>query len=159
MVSGVAQPSDTAIKTLPEIIKQASQSPLGIFALMIVALSIMSYVFFTSARPKIKILIFFLMFSGVVAYGVAISRAVSGTSNVGVYQVRVVVLSPQGTPVDDSKVWSSVGGESMRVEGGWQLIIPAAVKPADGKVTVYAQVNAAFLAGHSDSLLGTSRRI
>jgi len=150
MVSGVVQPSTTAIKTLPEIIKQASQSPLGIFALMIVALSIISYAFFKSAKPKVKISIFFAMLAGVVAYGVAISRAASATSNAAVYRVRVIVLSSQGTPVDDSRVWSSAGGEAMRVEGGWQFVIPAAAKPADGRVTVYAQVTAAFLTGQTE---------
>lgn len=67
-----------------------------------------------------------------------------------VYHVRVTVLNLQQTPVEDAKVWSSIGGEPKKVAGGWQFDIPAASKPADGTVTVYASMASAFLTGRRE---------
>ena len=46
-----------------------------------------------------------------------------------------------------------MGGEPKRVSGGWEFDIPAAGKPADGKLVVYAAVPQAFLKGQSETLL------
>jgi hypothetical protein len=67
-----------------------------------------------------------------------------------IYRVRVTVVGPQGTPVDDAKVWSSMGGEPKKVAGGWQFDIPAASRPADGKLTIWASLEAAYLKGNKD---------
>ncbi|HEV8483343.1 MAG TPA: DUF4062 domain-containing protein [Blastocatellia bacterium] len=72
----------------------------------------------------------------------------------GVYRVRATVTNPQGIPVEEAKVWSSVGGEPKKVAGGWQFDIFAASKPQDGKLTIYAQQENAFLAGQADQILG-----
>lgn len=64
-----------------------------------------------------------------------------------IYRVRVTVLDLQQIPVEDAKVWSSIGGEPKKVAGGWQFDIPAASKPADGKVLLYASKKTAFLIG------------
>lgn len=53
------------------------------------------------------------------------------------YRLRVTVLE-KGQPVEDAEVRSSVGGEKKKVEGGWELDVPAGILPADRKVTVYA---------------------
>lgn len=52
-----------------------------------------------------------------------------------IYRVRVTVIDPQRVPVEDAKVWSTVGGEPKKVAGGWQFDIPGASLPGDGKVT------------------------
>jgi len=70
-----------------------------------------------------------------------------------VYQLRVVVLDPQQTPVEDARVWSSSGGEPKKVAGGWQFDIPAASLPSDRRLTVYAMVSASFLKGQSQLTL------
>ena len=70
-----------------------------------------------------------------------------------VYQLRAVVVDPQQTPVEDAKVWSSLGGEPKKVSGGWQFDIPAASIPSDHKLTIYATVPASFLKGQSDVIL------
>jgi hypothetical protein len=66
-----------------------------------------------------------------------------------VYRVRVTVLDPDKTPVDDAKVWSSMGGEPKKVGGGWQFDIPAVSKPVDGRLTVYARVENTALIGQT----------
>ena len=66
---------DALFKSLPEVIKAAAQSPLGILALLVVALSILAYVFFARAAVKIRVGIFVLLFAGVVGFAVALFRA------------------------------------------------------------------------------------
>ena len=48
-----------------------------------------------------------------------------------IYHVRITVVGPDGTPVEDAKVWSAAGGEPKKVAGGWQFDIPAAAAPAE----------------------------
>jgi hypothetical protein len=74
-----------------------------------------------------------------------------------IYRVRVTVLDAQQIPVEDARVWSSMGGEAKKVAGGWQFDIPAASKPADGKLTVYAAVSSAFLTGRRELHLADDR--
>jgi hypothetical protein len=66
---------DQLFKSLPDIIRAAAQSQLGILALLVVALSILAYVFFARASVKIRVGIFVLLFAGVIGFGVAVLRA------------------------------------------------------------------------------------
>lgn len=149
-MSLAVQLSGEAVKRWPEIIKQASTSPLGIFALMILILGALASMWFTREKPRMKLVAFLAMFAGVVAYGVAISHAASRASNDTIYRVRVIILDAHKTPVENARVWSSLGGEPMKVQGGWQFVIPAATKPSDGKVTFYGAVDSAFLTGQCE---------
>jgi len=72
------------------------------------------------------------------------------TSDAAIYRLRVTVLDPNGIPVDDAKVWSSIGGEPKQIPGGWQFDIPSALKPADGRVAVFASKESAFLKGTAE---------
>ncbi|MBB3181955.1 hypothetical protein [Variovorax sp. Sphag1AA] len=65
---------DQLFKSLPDIIKAAAQSRLGILALLVVALSILAYVFFAKATVKVRVGIFVLLFAGVLGFGVAVLR-------------------------------------------------------------------------------------
>jgi hypothetical protein len=147
------QGSDVMSKDWTGIIQAASKSPLGILALMILFLGVLGYFFFKDADAKIKAVMYLAMLGGVIGYGVSISRA---TSNVGSesYRVRVIVVDSHQTPVGDAKVWSSIGGEPMKVEGGWLFVVPKDSKPLDGKVTFYASKDAAFLKGQVPLQLG-----
>lgn len=71
-----------------------------------------------------------------------------------VYRLRVIVMNPDGIPTDEAKVWSSVGGESKQVSGGWEFVVPLASRPVDGRITVFASREASFLAGTADCRLG-----
>ncbi len=147
------QGADLLPKDWTGIIQAASKSPLGILALMILFLGVLGYVFFKDADAKIKAVMYLAMLGGVIGYGAAISKA---TSNVGSesYRVRVIVVDSHQTPVSDAKVWSSIGGEPMAVNGGWLFVIAKDTKPLDGKVTFYASKDAAFLKGQTPLQLG-----
>jgi hypothetical protein len=76
-----------------------------------------------------------------------------------IYRLRVTVVEAQGIAVKDEeeakgvKVWSSLGGEPKRVTGGWQFDIPNAAKPKDGKLSIFASKESAFLTGRTDLIL------
>ena len=53
------------VAQLPEIIERAAASPLGILALMIVALSLLGFFFFREASERTRLATFALMFIGV----------------------------------------------------------------------------------------------
>jgi len=75
---------DPLFKSLPDIIKAAAQSQLGILALLVIALSVLAYLFFAKAAMKIRVGIFVLLFAGVIGFGIAMFRASdSGTSGAG----------------------------------------------------------------------------
>ena len=87
---------DQLFKTLPDIIKAAAQSQLGILALLVVALAILAYIFFAKARVKIRVGIFVLLFAGVVGFGIAMFHA-SDNSNApqGSATPKVAALSKE----------------------------------------------------------------
>jgi hypothetical protein len=66
------------------------------------------------------------------------------------YDVRVTVVDPEGRPVNDAQVTSSIGGEVLHSASGWDIKIPSASKPADGRVVIVATVPAAFLSGEQE---------
>lgn len=72
-----------------------------------------------------------------------------------VYRVRVTVIGPDGMPVEQAQVWSSVGGEAKQVSAGWEVDIPASIKPSDGKITILAAVPPAHLSARTDLMLGS----
>lgn len=70
-----------------------------------------------------------------------------------IYRLRVTVTDPERIPVEDAKVWSSMGGEPKKVAGGWQFDIPKASTPKDGKLTIYASLPNRFLKGSKELVL------
>lgn len=70
---------DELYQQLPAIIEQAAKSPLGLLALMVIALAGMAFVFFKEASEKARIGIFVLLLAGVAAFAVAAMR-VAGPS-------------------------------------------------------------------------------
>lgn len=99
---------------------------------------------------------FAMLLIGVVAIGVLTLSAKSQSESISksIYRLRATVVDPQGMPVEDAKLWSSIGGEAKKVAGGWQFDIPVASKPAGGELTIYASKETAFLSGKQDAQLG-----
>ena len=56
---------------IPEIIQQAAKSTLGLFALGMIAVSIIGFFFFHKEGWRIRFLIFILLFGGLIAFGAA----------------------------------------------------------------------------------------
>ncbi|HEY6401328.1 MAG TPA: carboxypeptidase-like regulatory domain-containing protein [Blastocatellia bacterium] len=71
-----------------------------------------------------------------------------------IYRVRVTVLNDQKLPIEDARVWSSIGGEPMKVAGGWHFEIPSAKRPQDGKLEIFASQENAYLKGSYELQLG-----
>jgi hypothetical protein len=76
-------------------------------------------------------------------------------SSVGIYRVRVTVINPQNIPIEDAKVWSTIGGEPKKVSGGWQFDIPNASKPQSGQLSIFALRESDSLTGQADLVLGS----
>jgi hypothetical protein len=66
-------------KSLPEIIKEAATSPLGILALMIVGLAILAFFFFRGASERTRLVIFVMLFFGVATFGAAVMHQAGKT--------------------------------------------------------------------------------
>ena len=63
-----------AVQHLPAIIEQAAKSPLGLIALMVMALAGMAFVFFKTASERTRVGIFLLLLAGVAAFSAAAMR-------------------------------------------------------------------------------------
>jgi hypothetical protein len=66
----------------------------------------------------------------------------------GLVAVRATVLGPDGMPINGARVWSSVGGETQKVPGGWEIEIPESKIPKDKKVDIYTTKKKDSLSGH-----------
>src|SRR5215213_3865707 len=66
-------------------------------------------------------------------------------NNESSYEMRVLVLDPDGRPIEDANVRASHGGAPRRVPGGWQIDIPRMHQSA--LVRVFASKDASFLSG------------
>ena len=87
---------ESLFKSLPDVIKAAAQSHLGILALLVVAISLLAYVFFAKASEKSRLGVFVLLFLGVVGFGVSMFRVSSGSVvSGGADTPRTAVLSTQ----------------------------------------------------------------
>ena len=72
----------------------------------------------------------------------------------GAVTIRLTVLGPDAMPVEDAKVWSSIGGEVKKVAGGWELEIPLSKVPATRTLTIYAAQETSYLKGKRDVTFG-----
>lgn len=78
----------------------------------------------------------------------------SPVESADVIRLRVLVVDPQGRPVEGGEVSTSVGGEAKQFAGGAEFAIPFSSIPADGNVTVRAAKETAFLSGSNEIRLG-----
>lgn len=69
-------------QNIAEIIAESAKSPLGIFALMIIILSILAFYFFRNSSNKYKFTVFLFLFSGVFLFGyVVVQSDIKGNSD------------------------------------------------------------------------------
>jgi hypothetical protein len=79
------------------------------------------------------------------------------TGNATPYKVRINVIDAQHNPVNDAAISSSLDGELKRTALGWELAIPAANRPVDGKLTIYASEQDGVRRGQSSLRLGKDK--
>jgi hypothetical protein len=81
------------------------------------------------------------------------SPGVPPPAPISIYAIRVVVLSPEGRPVEGSTVHASVGSEPQRVTGGWEVEVPKAKLPRSRKVEIRAEDPASSASGQTEIVL------
>ena len=101
---------ESVSKSVPEIIKQASQSQLGILALLIIVLFGLAIYFFRGAPIRWRALIFLVFFCGVVAYAWEINR-IAGRP-VSVHYVGRVLDKLTSLPLPESKITVTLSNKS-----------------------------------------------
>jgi len=121
-------------------------------AVAAVGLVLAAYAFSMAIKKKLRVAWFLVAVILLLGLAPLVSSTYLGSR--GLYRVRISVLGTDKQPVDDAHVTSSNGGEPKKVEGGWEFDIPPQSRPADGKVTFFASVKSAFLAGRSTLVLG-----
>ncbi len=71
-----------------------------------------------------------------------------------VYRVQVTVLGLDGQPTEGVSLVSSPRGQIQEGGGGWEIVIPSVLKPEDGRLTVWARKDSAFLSKEAKMVLG-----
>jgi hypothetical protein len=89
-------------QSIPDIIKEAATSPLGIFALMIVALAILAFYFFKDAGTKVKLTIFLLLFVGVAVFAAKVVYKANEVAAADSHEHTTQRSSPAATSHQDS---------------------------------------------------------
>ena len=93
---------EPVVKSVPEIIKQASQSQLGILALLIIVLFGLAIYFFRKSSIAWRAIIFFAFFGGVIAYAMEITRVASKPESA--HYVGRVLDKLSGEPIRKASV-------------------------------------------------------
>jgi hypothetical protein len=101
MILLISSATEEGIKSVPDIIKAAATSLLGIFALMIMGLGVLGFAFFNKANKYLKLVIFLLFFGGVVAFGFSIINEASTqkTSVSGAASLSATVLPAKSATI------------------------------------------------------------
>ena len=69
---------DTLIENAPQIIGEAAKSPLGLAALIVLALSGVAYLLFRSTSESARVLDFLSLVVGFIVFGIALSNVIGG---------------------------------------------------------------------------------
>ncbi len=93
----------------------------------------------TGARILHKLVNYaFVLALGLIVLGFALAF-VQATAGPDLYRIDITVLNPDGTVVTGADISSSAGGEIRAGNGLYELLIPRASRPAEGRVTVRAE--------------------
>lgn len=108
MIPAVLATNDVEVlyKSVPDIIKEASASPLGILALIILALAIMGVLFFRGAKIQVKMPIYLALVVGAAVYAISIHN----TPTVGKTFQGHVKERPDDEPVAHALINADVDG-------------------------------------------------
>jgi len=107
-------------------------------------------VYYLVLKGKQKNWIMFTAIIVILIIGLAPIFLDSFFKNAKVYRLRITVLGINGTPIEDSKVWSTIGGEPKKVPGGWEIDVMPQMISTEKKVTLFASVDNSFLSGNKE---------
>src|SRR5260370_33754432 len=149
---------------MPEFLKAIVQAaakvttPITLLAFIVAAIVVVYYVWSKAKGrdprfPRLTVVSFIVL--ALIGASFSLANRYIGGQQTAVYRIRALLVTPEGIPVDDAKLWSTVGGESKRVPGGYEIDVPKASIPADRKVTLLAEHEASFLAGKTEILLAS----
>jgi hypothetical protein len=113
------------------------------FALVFAAIALL-----LALKAKKTRLAWFLAFV-LLAFGLSPLAASTYLASRGVYHFRIVVLGPDGQPMNQADLSASAGGEFKQANRNWEFDLPPQTKPSDSKITFFASVKDAYLSGHS----------
>jgi hypothetical protein len=108
---------------LPAIIREASKTPLGILALMLLIVGGIGYVFFKNDSTKARAAVFLICFLGVLGYAIAVTRTTAA-----IYRIAgQVVDSSTGNPIEAATVkleWGPpIQQEDTDSEGYYNFVV------------------------------------
>jgi hypothetical protein len=107
----------------------------------------------TFALKHKKTQIALLLAGGLLILGLAPLASSTFLASRGLYRIRLIVLDPDGQPVPQAVIICSAGGEIEKSANGWEINLPPQSVPTNHKLTLFASVNEAYLAGSSDLML------
>jgi len=123
----IASATEEAFNAVPDIIKAAAVSPLGIFALMIICLSVLGIVWFKKTENHyVKLGIFLCLFAGVIAFGFSILNATP------------TPVQPTPAPIDAEETTRNAGRYYQA--GQWDQAMPlfrSAAEAGNGEAAFY----------------------
>jgi hypothetical protein len=116
-------------------------------AIAAVAVVLTAFILTLTLRSRKKTNLGWFLAPALLVLGLTPSCADAFLRSRGLYRIRLTVLDPDHVPVDDARVFSSIGGEFLKMQSGWEFDVPPQIRPADGKVELRATVKNAFLSG------------
>ncbi len=108
---------------------------------------------FGLAMKARKTRIAWLLGSALIVLGLAPLIASTYLESRGVYRINVLVVGLDGQPVDDAEVSALPPGQIKKAAGTWELDVSPQTRPADGRISIYASVKDAYLAGSTNYTL------
>jgi hypothetical protein len=106
---------DAIPKNIPEIIKEAAVSPLGILALMVLSLAVLALIYFRPPEPvRVRVGIFVMLFLGVCGFGSAIVRTSEFEKSARTRNV-VAQLEPAATEKEFATVISETRTKRLNI--------------------------------------------
>lgn len=131
---------DEFFEHIPEVIKQASQSKLGIAALLAIIVGSLAWGFFRKATIRTRIAIWVLIFGGTVAfYAESVSKAVEIGVDNSLIVSGTVVDSPSNDPIKLAQI-SLVGRSESAVSDDNGNFLLKLVGPGKGQVDLELRV-------------------
>lgn len=107
-------------ENLPKLLAEAAKSILGIFALMIICISILGGYFFSNSPVEIRVIIYVMMFVAVVIFGISIFKSIPQTGSIS--QTEITTKAAYGLKIKKN-VWKHYYLENYDFEGEIEYVV------------------------------------